>query len=523
MTIKPRTSMWIVLVLSAAFLAQTPADAATPRLGMNLNGPADWNSELPFVDVFRMARPWISQKEGASWGQGPELELDDLGWIKRLEPGCFAETPLCTIAPGHYPGGRYTVLYDGEGELEFWNAGQVVSRQPGRILLDVDPSMGGFYLRIRKTNPNDYLRNIRAIMPGFEETHADNPFHPVFLQRWRGVTCFRFMDWMHTNGSKIQTWSQRPKPDRMTYCDKGVPLGVMIDLCNRQKADAWFCMPHLADDDYVRNFAAQVKQQLDPGLKVYIEYSNEVWNNMFPQTRYSQEQAKRLGIGPKERPWEGGGMVYAKRSVEIFKIFERVFGSRERLVRVLAWQSGNSWWMEQIILPYEDAHRQTDALAIAPYMGMNVPREGKELTADKVAGWSVDRVLDHLEQNALPKSIASIRATKETADKYGLTLLAYEGGQHMVGVAGGENNETLTRLFHAANAHPRMGRIYQTYFDAWTEAGGDLFCYFSSVGRWGKWGSWGIMQYYDDDPAKSPKFMATMRWAKNCGQLVEAP
>ena len=30
---------------------------------------------------------------------------------------------------------------------------------------------------------------------------------------------------------------------------------------------------------------------------------------------------------------------------------------------------------------------------------------------------------------------------KKVADKYGLKLVAYEGGQHMVGVTGGENNE----------------------------------------------------------------------------------
>jgi hypothetical protein len=51
---------------------------------------------------------------------------------------------------------------------------------------------------------------------------------------------------------------------------------------------------------------------------------------------------------------------------------------------------------------------------------------------------------------------------------------------------------------------------------------GDLFCNFSSVGAWSKWGSWGLLQFYDDDPARSPKFMATMRWAKNLGQPVRA-
>ena len=93
----------------------------------------------------------------------------------------------------------------------------------------------------------------------------------------------------------------------------------------------------------------------------------------------------------------------------------------------------------------------------------------------------------------------------------------------MVGVHGGQDNETITHLFHAANAHPRMAEIYRKYYDAWVQEGGDLFCYFSSVSSWSKWGAWGILQYYDDDPAKSPKFMATMRWAKSLGQAVTVP
>ncbi len=225
----------------------------------------------------------------------------------------------------------------------------------------------------------------------------------------------------------------------------------------------------------------------------------------------------------KGRPWEGGGMYYARRSVQIFRIWEEVFGGQERLVRVIAWQSGNTYWMRKIVLPFEDTWKHTDALAIAPYISCNVPPKGKELSAPVVAKWSVEQALDYMEKESLPRSIRAIRASKEVADDFGLKLLAYEGGQHMVGVGGGENNETMTGLFHAANAHPRMGRIYSAYLDAWKEAGGDLFCNFSSIGRWSKWGSWGVMQYYDDDPAQSYKFMAIMRWAKACGQAVNVP
>ncbi len=74
---------WFFLPL-AVWSASVPEPK--PALGMNLNGPADWNTELPFVDVFRLSRQWISQKKGQPWGKGPVLELDAQGWVKRLEP-----------------------------------------------------------------------------------------------------------------------------------------------------------------------------------------------------------------------------------------------------------------------------------------------------------------------------------------------------------------------------------------------------------------------------------------------------
>ena len=415
------------------------------------------------------------------------------------------------------------MLYDGEGKIEFWGAAVAVSQRPGLMVVDVDADKGGFFLKITETNPSNYVRNIRVIMPGFDESYKDDPFHPAFLERWRGMACLRFMDWMKTNGSGIEKWSERPKPDDATFTSRGVPLEAMIDLCNRLKADAWFCMPHRADDDYVRNFSLMVRDKLDPDLKVYVEYSNEVWNSMFPQTRYSWERGAKLGIGPKERPWEGGGKYYAQRSVEIFRIWEDVFGGRERLVRVLAWQAANTWWMENIVLTYQDAYKQADALGVAPYLGMSVPLKGEGLVAGEVAGWTVDRALDHLDRHSLPEATEAIRACKSVADRFGLTLIAYEGGQHMVGVGGAEDNQAMTDLFHRANSHPRMGAIYRKYFDAWRSAGGDLFCHFSSVGNWSKWGSWGVTRYYDDDPRETPKLMAIMDWAKSCGQNVAAP
>jgi len=406
-------------------------------------------------------------------------------------------------------------LYEGEGEIDFTHNSKVISREQGRIVVNIDTTKGGTFLALRKTNPANHIRNIHVIMPGFEKTYKSEPYYPPFLQRWQELNTFRFMDWMHTNGSKQKDWSDRPT---IAYCnctERGMPVEVMVDLCNKLKINAWFCMPHRATDDYIENFAKLVKQLLDPSLKIYIEYSNEVWNGIFEQNHYAQDKARELGIGPKDRPWEGAGMYHGQRSLEIFKIWEKIFGGRERLVRVIAWQaSGGEYWSDKILLGKNDTGKNADALAIAPYITMCIGPKTKP-SSDEISKWTVDQVLDFAETNALPASIKWMKTQKKVADKYGIKLVCYEAGQHLVGVGGGENNEPMTKLFQAANRHPRMGAIYTKYLDAWRDAGGDLMCIFSSTGAWSKWGSWGLTEYLDETGKDQPKLKAVLEWNRS--------
>jgi hypothetical protein len=282
-------------------------------------------------------------------------------------------------------------------------------------------------------------------------------------------------------------------------------------MCNRLRINPWFCQPHQASDDYVRQFAALVKRYLDPSLTVYIEYSNEVWNGIFAQHRYAEEQAKQLDLGPKERPWEGAAKFYARRSVEIFRLWEKEFGGHDRLVRVIAWQAaGGSYWTDNMLLAEPGIAKSCDALAIAPYISFMPSPDSKSLKADEVAKWPVNQLLDRVETNALPECIGWMRTQKAVADKYGLKLVCYEAGQHLVGVGGGENNEDLTKLLIAANHHSRIGGIYTKYLDAWRDLGGGLMCIFSSVGTSSKWGSWGLLEGADE--TSSPKFDAVTQW-----------
>jgi hypothetical protein len=291
----------------------------------------------------------------------------------------------------------------------------------------------------------------------------------------------------------------------------------MIDLCNRTNVDPWFCMPHKADDDTIRQFARLTKERLDPALRVYVEYSNEVWNSQFAQHHYAAEQGVQAGIAVKEKNSQAAWHYTALRSVQIFKIWEEVFGGHERLVRVLPSQAANPA-VSEAVLSFQDAYKHADALAVAPYMGFTVGR-GKLSNAEELAELTVDQLLDRFEKQGFADSLARMRQCKAIADKYEVKLLAYEAGQHMVAMTKDtELTGRLTRLMHEANRHPRMGQMYERYFDAWADAGGGVMAHFSSIGGWSKYGSWGLMEHFDSNPADYPKFTAVMNAARKWSQ-----
>lgn len=487
------------------------------RLGINLAGIADWSTEFPLVDLFKQSRAWfVEGKEPAN----SDLEIDAGGWISRLPLGIVASTIISSLDNGHFPSGTYIILYDGEGEIQIPHH-SVQSAKAGRIVVNVNESKGLFRLDIVKINPQNYIKNIRVIPKQFESSYQKNPWNPDFLSRWQGVACIRLMDFMATNNSTQVNWADRPRPNDASYAQKGVPLELMIDLANRLNTEPWFCLPHQASDDYIKQFASIVKASLNTSLRAWVEYSNEVWNGGFSQNTYAAKEGLRLKFATQ--PWEAAWKYNAHRSVQIFNIWQQVFGldkndQHKRFVRVLASQAANSAVSEQI-LSFEQAAKQTDVLAIAPYINFSVsPNADDGMTDKTVANWSLNKLFDHLNKVVAPIAAQWIQSNKKVANQYGLKLVAYEAGQHLVGVAGAENNEPLAKLFLNANADARMGELYTRYLSAWANNGGDLMCAFNSVGVWSKWGSWGLLQYYNDKPTL--KFKAVIDWANAHGQKM---
>ena len=503
---------------------------ATSPLGSNLEWVKDFSEEWVFVDAFRASRPWVSAASATSavWDDGRTLNTDANGWITSLESGQVARTGV--LGSTHpYPAGDYIVLYDGEGTLEYGVAiFDSAQSRPGRHVLRMDPAKSGILIALTATSASNPIRNIRVIMPGgicagdpfryaedaaacagadhfmsFEANYATIVFHPKFLERIRTYRVLRFMDWGQTNYSKQSAWSGRPKlSDARWSTEKGVPVEMMVGLANRIGADAWFTLPHLADDDYVTQYAILVKRLLRRDLKAYLEYSNEVWNGVFDQALYAQKQGLALGLSTNE--FQAQLFFYSKRSVQIFDIWTREMSDPKRLVRVMAAHARNTWSSTQV-LHFQNAAQKTDALAIAPYFGN---RLGSRTEQSRVRAMSLSALFAELETVALPQVFDSIKSQVAVARAYSVPLIAYEGGQHLAGYGGVENDAAINTLFDSANRDPRMGDLYKKYLDAWKAWGGTLMTHYVNCGGYSKWGRWGALEYQDQPRADSPKFNA---------------
>ena len=520
-------------------------------LGTNLHRLAAWSPQLPFLNAYKFARQWIPQDWGVTpkesgqgfeyiWdtGEFDQLDLDANGWVKSLpepedEPQYNSVTTLMYRNVGEYPGGQYVVLYEGEGTIEYGldAVKDESASTPGRDVIDVTPSNQGILLRITDTDPNetgDYLRDIQVIAEEYEYAQ-EQIFNPELLEKVQPFNTLRYMDWMATNHSQQGEWDNRPTPNNSLFSGEIADLESMVELSNRTDTDPWFTIPHMATDEYVTNFAQYVKDNLDPELDVYVEYSNEVWNNDFAQgwwieSRGIEEFAdSTVGDFGKRMDWFG------KRTTEITQIWDDVFDTdKERVIGVLGAQAANSWtarrplqhtWADE---PLSNEEYGIDAIAIAPYFGSYV---GKPEYEAEIESWidneeSEDLALDNLfaeiteggvltdapNGGALQQSYNWTIGYAALAEQQGLDLITYESGQHLNGNRGVEENEAVSELLIAANRDPRMGAIYQEYFITLHELGVDLSMNYTDVSRYNKYGSWGALENIAQPD--SPKYNA---------------
>lgn len=524
---------------------------AFPKLpiGINLAGIADYEPGFPFRNLFLGARPWLTRNLS---GRGPHntnsqeyFEYDSDGYPLEV-PAIAVNEPepqtVFTYLPNTAQPGRYVLLYDGEGEIGGLASTKVLSKRPGRVVLHMahEGAKGYDAIEIKRSKRGNHLRNIRLVAEASEDVDLTrDPFLPEFLDFCRPFHCLRFMDWGATNNSIEEDWATRktlsfytmtPKrgdPDAIwgpapTSFDQrfagGVAFEYMIQLCNLLKIDMWLCIPHRATDDYIAQLARLVRSSLDPRLKVYLEYSNEVWNWQFLQAGWMLRSPLAGALVEAEGgfPWKDHRRTEGKDHPErigalfrrTFSIWEREWSDEtERLIRVCAVQAA-----------WADASKRTinwclrnggvDAVSPTAYIGPSNATYQKWATAG--AQLTAQEVIEDLETDLFKiRQGSDLIEIIEFAKGEGLRYIAYEGGQHIQ--PKDQKELAYNPALGSAQTHPKMYDLYVELLRLHRDLGCEMFGHYSSVGRQGtRWGSWGAKERYDTSNEASPKMRALL-------------
>jgi len=367
--------------------------------------------------------------------------------------------------------------------------------------------------------------NVNGKWPRVMIDHYDGLTKTLYLKTPIDISQYGKQPTVYIHDFLNRTWASRTLPAASAQGARtGVAFETMIQLANTLNINPWITIPTAADDDFVEQLAILIKTQLKPHLKCYIEYSNETWNSRFPGYHYSEAKAKELqleGTGPQGDAWQ------AYRAVEIFRVFNRVFGEQDfrenrresrlvrvltsqtawlaRAVRVMDWKMPNNAWPTQ----GEPAHKYADAWAITTYFSSSSIETLEQANMDELKIQQIDSI-DSLFGSAENPGI--IRQTLSKVNSRGLQLVTYEGGTHLLAP---HNKSKLVSKLAEVNKNLIMTEVYKHLLKQWDslyqEFGSEkigIWNHYSDVSRYSKHGYWGLMQSTYQAPVTAPKYQA---------------
>ena len=519
--------LWLLILSNTAKAVQDPG----PRLGVNVGGLHKLSTALPFTDLFKNSRGWFTScefnwqtkraidpgctaKTSFNTHEQNKLPLDRNGYVRSLpdrnSPVIYTSVTSGLNLEEDFPLGRYVLLYSGLGKIEVLGGLNIIEERPGRIVFDLISTRLGIKVKISQTQAGNHIRDIHLVAAHNEHTFRQRPFNPDYIARMRPFQSIRFMPWTNPRATKLVHWNQHPTPDFVNYtADGGVPVETMIDIANAANAAPWLNMPHTASDQFMREYARMARRRVTGNKKIYIEFSNEMWNVIFPATSYAIREAIKLwpNAYAKKNSYERRVKLannwYGKRSVEMCNIWKQVFGNQKnRVICVIASQSNVDWvGKEALDCPLwagGPCGSKVDAYAVGPYFGDYIAKlpHRAEVThwANRPDGMNL--LFREIEQGGVlrkgPKGGAiqhfvnsNMKTSMKLADDYGLPLLAYESGQHLIRYDRPHKitDTKLLDFFMRANQDPRMKRAYQRYLQAWEQNGGKTLMHFYGIGK----------------------------------------
>lgn len=365
---------------------------------------------------------------------------------------------------------------------------------------------------------------------------AGQRINPDYLNLIADCREVRFMDWGRTNHPEIVTWAERPTGDNITWIQDGyptqatrrpsVPIEYMIEVCNRIKADMWYCFPAGADDNYVTQASTLIRDNLDSDLMCTYERSNEVWNFGFQSSR-NVFLALANTLWPaasaeldNDKILSAHGWRTYQDALLIDTVYSGILSRRRIACNVqLDWIAQGRISLEApvwstygagngagaYVAPYT---RMTHA-AITSYFGTGLFTDsGRASAVESAYPATSDALIDGYlrETGATGEDILSIFELQSAWDGWNteataksLKLLQYEGGTHMIhsGSQSVTNRNAAAQYMDSSLAATLMTDLYNYWENNVSNSDGP-YMQFGDINTWNEFGQFSTWQKMDD-------------------------
>lgn len=380
-------------------------------------------------------------------------------------------------------------------------------------------------------------------------------FHPMFLGHLAELPdagVLRFLGWLNINGVQDATpveWRDRMGEEYMaqslSVIDRswgrhavpgfrnrlGYPIEWMIALCNQTGRDLWIQLPHTATPDLVQGTADLIARRLRPDLRVWVEYSNELWNSASPylpqRTQAAERAAQHFNLPPASLTFEQIGWGAGRLQADFLGTFEAVWRARgqsdARLVNVAAGFTGSPSYNRAVIESMREVDvRCPEVLAITNYFAHSVQFEIFSQHDFGIApgAWpaSLVEAAARIVRRDLYSQADGWTRNADLSREFGLPLVSYEGGQHVLAMGLGDNanpaHVDFMRFLEYLERTVEMGAIYREHYALFSACGGRMASVFMDVGTWSFWGYWGAKEYVTQTRATSTKWDAICGWGE---------
>jgi hypothetical protein len=497
----------IYLIIISIFISVQNVNTAVP-VAVNTDVIFFESRSQPYVDLIKQSNAWGNAS--SPWQSIPTAD-PHTGWPT-------SDFAVVISASALDMGGKYSLSAKGNanvsvfGDIHAYITDKTYDETTNTMTAVVNILEGATQLILsfqNTTGPG--LQNISLLQPGYNST-SKTYITNLMLAHLSRFSLIRFNPWTRSNSGFETYWNDTTPLDWPQYgLPKHNPWETIPYIVNHinKSINVWINIPFNATDDYILKLAQLMLQDLKPTTNIYLEYSNELWNYVFPQGRANEVAANDSVINHGDpfhfnydncsNPFIWAWRRTAYRMKYIADLFKTVFGEEnvgqwKRVRPLLAGQTSyatvliNS--LDYLNTIYGPPSSILHGIAIAPYFDLGEYRTWSNLTTDQVLDGFNSSIQQFLPETGwdykAPLAVHGIYAAW-----YNLTVIGYEAGPDSAHGCGNCSLEAKTN----ATRHPRMTDICVEFLNGWYRFGFQPLNWFlAGADEINRWGSWSLLE-----------------------------